>query len=146
MIRLSTTLLALVAAGCFAPACSLRYDADELPSKSDDADTGSDADASDGEDPPDAAISVADAAVSVIDAAPLPDAAVTPGDCGDVDEMCCETDPICGFGNEFIECDEETSTCKSCGTVGEKCCETGPECTGGLGCVRLLGIETCVSL
>lgn len=116
-----------------APGCSLRYDADELPRKSDTADV----------DPPDASnldpadasgVEPADASPDPADAAPRLDAAATPGDCGDDTEMCCTTDPACGFGDEFIECNEETSICEACGRLGESCCETGPPCKGLLNC------------
>lgn len=110
--------------------CSLRYDADELPRKTDATDDGGDddADASD-VDPGDASgVDPADASPDQPDAAPEPDATVTPGPCGDVGEMCCEDSPSCGFGDPFIECDEDTSMCEECGEQNGPCCETGDEC------------------
>lgn len=124
--------------------CSLRYDPDELPNGQSDGAVV--IDASDGDDLPDAASASPDSGDNLPDAAPLPDAAQNPGDCGDLAEMCCETDPICGFGDEFIECNLENNMCEACGHLSQPCCQTGPECDGGLGCVKLLGIETCVSL
>ncbi len=136
MPRPLPTLLLILTSVLFstAPGCSLRYDADELPRRSDATDGGDDPDAS-GVDPADASgVEPADASPDRPDAAPRPDAAVTEGDCGDEDEMCCKTNPPCGFGNEFIECDEEDSTCKACGHLGEPCCETGAACEGLLNC------------
>jgi hypothetical protein len=135
--------IAALCLGLSAISCSLRYDPDELPNGQTDGAVV--IDASDGDDIPDASASP-DGAEPVPDAAPLPDAAQNPGDCGDIGEMCCVTDPICGFGDEFIECNLENDMCEACGHLGQACCRTGPECDGGLGCVELLGIETCVSL
>jgi hypothetical protein len=133
------TLLILTSVLLFtAPGCSLRYDADELPGKSDATDgVDDDADAS-GVDPADASgVQPADASPDQPDAAPEPDAAVNPGICGDEDEMCCENSPVCGWGDPFIECDEKTQTCLECGADGDPCCETGDECqdTLLLGCL-----------
>ena len=119
-----------------ASGCSLRYDADELPRKSDATD-GHDSDAS-GDDPADASgVEPSDASPDQADAAPRPDAAMNPGSCGDVDEMCCEVSPRCGFGDPFIECNAETSMCENCGADGQQCCQTGDECqdTLLLGCL-----------
>lgn len=130
---LPTSLASLLV--CAALGCSLRYDADELPRRSDVTD-GDDADAS-SVDPADASgVDPADAAPDRADAAPRPDAAVTPGSCGDVGEECCEVSPRCGFGDPFIECNGETSICEECGADGQACCETGDQCQDSLlGCL-----------
>jgi hypothetical protein len=128
--------LAVLLVCSLASACSVRYDPDELPSGDGD---GATSDASSDDDGIDAGDGVGgeDAAP---DATPLPDAAQNPGNCGDLAEMCCETDPICGFGDEFIECNSENNTCEACGHTSEPCCNTGPRCAGALGCVKLLGV------
>ena len=137
MPRPHPTLLILTSVLLFtAPGCSLRYDADGLPSKSDATD-GDDADASGG-DPADASgVEPADASPDQPDAAPEPDAAVNPGICGDENEMCCENSPVCGWGDPFIECNDKTGMCEECGADGDFCCETGEQCQDPLllGCV-----------
>ena len=130
MPRPLPTLLLILTSVLFstAPGCSLRYDADELPRKTDATDDGGDDDAdpdASGVDPADASGGdPADASPDQPDASPdEPDAAP----CGDEGLACCASGPACGF-DPFIECNETSSMCEACGYADGPCCETGDEC------------------
>jgi hypothetical protein len=119
---LLTGLLASLALGC-----SLRYDSDDLRPDG----VGTESDAGDGGGQADSGAGGrdgggADSGAPPADAAPQPDAAENPGACGDHEEMCCASEPRCGFGDPFVECFD--GTCLECGDLNEPCCLIGDEC------------------
>lgn len=69
------------------------------------------------------------------DAALPADATNDAGNCGALGERCCATEPACGFGDDFVQCDPEEQLCEACGHEDEECCRTGVECESGLFCV-----------